>query len=122
MPTKPRALQQFDYAAIRMIIADLLSSPSVRHRAAVVLGQMQTALNANGRDETAVTLTSLQQGDARASVCAECVYRRGICFGAVFSYGMILPAAASLLPCIRFGSRHSLPLPMRWHLLPRICC
>lgn len=29
-----RALQQFDYAAIRPVVADLLASPRARHRAA----------------------------------------------------------------------------------------
>ena len=46
-----RALQQFDYAAIRPVVADLLASPRASHRAAAAaaLGQMQTALNANER-------------------------------------------------------------------------
>ena len=80
-----RALQQFDYAAIRPVVADLLASPRASHRAAAAaaLGQMQTALNANERDEIAATLIALWRHDARAGVRADCLasvghlFRRG---------------------------------------------
>ena len=68
-------------------LADLIRAPdankATRLAAVRALGQMQTALNPNERDEIAATLIALLRHDARASVRADCVasvghlFRRG---------------------------------------------